>query len=214
MQTHEITISRSARFHTEGTVTEHLTDLWIVCHGYSQLAKTFLGYFSSIASPHRLLVAPEALSRFYVDHVRGEVGASWMTREFRDAEVGDYVAYLDQVYDAVADVDRDRVTIRCLGFSQGVATASRWFARTNRPVDHLILWGERLPTEFRDAESVHRFNTARVSLVHGTRDKFLSRAVLDEERDTMLELGLRHEWIEFEGGHRLDKETLRSLADS
>src|ERR1051325_10016453 len=51
----------------------------------------------------RRLVAPEGLSRFYLSERATErrVGASWMTREDRLAEIADYLGYLDAVYDDV-----------------------------------------------------------------------------------------------------------------
>jgi hypothetical protein len=64
-------------------------DVWIVCHGYGQLAADFLAAFQVIAAADRLLVAPEALNRFYPGVTTGPhgpdspVAATWMTREDR-----------------------------------------------------------------------------------------------------------------------------------
>jgi dienelactone hydrolase len=85
------------------------------------------------------VVAPEALSRFYVD--RGEpaagtparVGATWMTREDREAEIADYVRYLDRALDAAAGRPGAAApALGVLGFSQGAATACRWAAHRHR----------------------------------------------------------------------------------
>ena len=75
--------------------------MWVVCHGYRQLARRFIREFQGIAGAERRIVAPEGLSRFYLDEEGGphgpeaRVGATWMTREDRIAEIDDYVAYLD-----------------------------------------------------------------------------------------------------------------------
>ena len=60
----------------------------------------FLGYCQALEDESRVLVAPEGLSRFYVNATHGLVGASWMTREDRQHEIDDYVGYLDAIYNS------------------------------------------------------------------------------------------------------------------
>src|SRR5262245_60478000 len=101
LREHELTVRRTARYYTMGGEGGALRDVWMVCHGYGQVAARFARHFNGIATPERLLILPEALSRFYIDVAAREVvGASWMTREHRQAEIADYVAYLDAVYAA------------------------------------------------------------------------------------------------------------------
>src|SRR5207302_9410481 len=91
----------------------------------------FLEKLRVLDDGRRHLVAPEGLSRFYLTESPTErrVGATWMTREDRLAEIDDSVRYLDAVYDDVfGRIDRARVTVHALGFSQGAATVSRWTA--------------------------------------------------------------------------------------
>ena len=140
-QTHRLVVPRAARYVTSGTIDGPLDDVWILCHGYGQLASEFLGLARALEHPRRLLVAPEALSRFYhEDHNR--IGASWMTREDRDVEMEDYVRYLDLLHDQLFEiVERERLELRLLGYSQGAATAARWAVRGRAKIDHLVLWG-------------------------------------------------------------------------
>src|SRR5438067_4641848 len=71
-----------------------------------------------------------------------------MTREDRLAEIDDYVRYLDAVYDDVfRRIDRARVTVHALGFSQGAATVSRWTAMGKSRIDRVILWGGEFPPD-------------------------------------------------------------------
>src|SRR5688572_17903685 len=99
---HRIHVRRSARFYTLGDPGPELKECWLVCHGYGQLAGRFAQSFAHITSPQRCLIFPEGLSRFYLDdEMRHKVGASWMTKEDREAEMADYVAYLDAVYEQV-----------------------------------------------------------------------------------------------------------------
>jgi hypothetical protein len=100
---HHLPVSRTARYFTIGEPHASLRELWFVCHGYGQLAGRFVRHFESIDAPHRMIVAPEALSRFYVEvpgktHADTHVGASWMTREDRLSDIEDYVEYLDALH--------------------------------------------------------------------------------------------------------------------
>ena len=208
-QTHRLVVPRAARYVTSGTIDGPLDDVWILCHGYGQLASEFLGLARALEHPRRLLVAPEALSRFYhEDHNR--IGASWMTREDRDVEMEDYVRYLDLLHDQLFEiVERERLELRLLGYSQGAATAARWAVRGRAKIDHLVLWGSPLPPELEDEAALREM---RLTLVGGSRDEFFTEKVWADERRRLRALGIVFDELSFEGGHRLDDDTLRALA--
>ena len=96
-----LAVRRTARVAVLGPEGPGVRELWYVLHGYGQLAAPFLEEFRAIDDGTRLIVAPEALSRFYEGdaksrlHKDARVGASWMTREDREAEIADYLGYLD-----------------------------------------------------------------------------------------------------------------------
>src|SRR2546426_12690078 len=145
MQEHQFSTPRSARYFTLGS-PQHAADVWLVCHGYGQLASRFLERFRPIAAERRCIVAPEGLSRFYLTESPAErrVGASWMTREDRLHEIDDYVRYLDAVYrEVLGRVEGPAARVTALGFSQGTATVSRWAALGQSRLHHVVLWGGR-----------------------------------------------------------------------
>jgi predicted esterase len=209
---HRIVVPKSARFFTLGRVGTDLDEVWFLCHGYGQLASEFLSFAEAFAADRRLLVAPEALSRFYHDeHER--VGASWMTREDRLAEMEDYLRYLDLVHDQIFSVvPRAEVTLGAFGYSQGVATASRWAVRGAAKVDHLVVWGSPLPTELDDEDPMIRLREIRLTLVGGSRDPFFTAEHWTDERERLRRYAVAFDEKTFEGGHRLDDDTLRALA--
>lgn len=215
MQEHRITVSRRARFHALGDL-DLAREVWIVVHGYGQLAAEFLAPFAPIASNTRAVVAPEALNRYYKErageqtHTETPVGATWMTREDREAEIADYVDYLDAVADRVGRDDR---RIVALGFSQGVATVTRWVAKGTTQVDRLILWAGSLPRDLDLAAHAPRLPTRPLDVVIGTRDEYASWANVEEQRRAIEGAGLGLRLHSFEGGHRLDRKTLIALAD-
>jgi len=212
---HHVTVPRTARYYTLG---EARRAVWIVVHGYGELAAEFGSYFAPVDDGTRLIVAPEGLSRFYHalpsppasatigDH--GVIGASWMTREDREGEIGDQVTFLDLVHDTIfARVPRESVRLTVLGFSQGVATICRWLARSPRRPDHVVCWAGVIPDETLDA-----LRGQGLTLVAGSRDPY---APADRVADTHQRLaagGLTFRHLTFDGGHRLDDDTLRALA--
>src|SRR5207245_11611792 len=144
LQEHHLSVTRTARYFTLGESSPGVAEVWFVCHGYGQRARRFLPLFEPRADGTRLLVAPEALSRFYLEDTtvparERKVGATWMTREDRLSEIDDYVRYLDALHAEVfARVERGAVTLHLLGCSQGTATACRWAARGAARVDRLL----------------------------------------------------------------------------
>ena len=209
---HRLVVPRTARYVTLGALDSDPDEIWFLCHGYGQLASEFLDAARSLESPERLLIAPEALSRFYLqDHKR--VGGSWMTREGREHEMEDYIRYLDLLSDQLfAVVDRASVRLVVLGFSQGAATAARWAVRGRAGVDHLVLWGAAPPPELDDEAALARLKSMRVTLVSGNRDRQFPESSREEQRSRLQENGVRFSELSFEGGHRLDDDTLIRVA--
>lgn len=205
---------RTARYATLGDHGGALRQVGFACHGYSQLVAQFIRYFGAIDDGTRLIVAPEALSRFYIEsrdggHGLANVGATWMTREDRESEISDYVVYLDSVYNRIFDdVDRSSVSVWVLGFSQGAATVSRWITRGEAAIDHLILWGGFLPTDLDMPAFKARVSSMRLTLVTGDKDPLvLDRDIADAER-VLASHGIVYELERFDGGHQLSKDVL------
>src|SRR5436309_6729124 len=183
LQEHHLTVSRTARYFTLGESPRGVEEVWFACHGYAQLAGRFLEKLRVLEDRKRYVVAPEGLSRFYLTESPTErrVGATWMTREDRLAEIDDYVRYLDAVYDDVfRRIDRARVTVHALGFSQGAATVSRWTAMGKSRIDRVILWGGEFPPDLdlTGAEVAGRLRAARLTLVFGRSDEYITPKVL------------------------------------
>jgi len=212
---HHLKTERTARYYTLGEAVSAPTDVWLVLHGYGQLAERFLQRFTPLDDGRTLVVAPEGLSRFYVDAIteHRKVGASWMTREDRLNEIEDCVAYLDAVHDAVVRASGAAdAKLTVLGFSQGAATAARWAAAGHARVDRLILWAGVLPPELAAADGLSRLRAMRLVLVLGERDPLAQPEALAPQRAALERAGVPHEILSFDGGHEIDDATLRRVA--
>jgi predicted esterase len=221
VEEHRLVTRRRARYYTiggggagkgSGAGAASVEEVWIVLHGHGQLASVFLGYFKSIAAPGRVVVAPEALNRYYVEGTSGrsqdaKVATTWMTRMDRDNEIVDYVDFLDAVWGETA-ARAARVT--ALGFSQGVATACRWVARGTSRVDHLIAWAGQLPPDVEPAAFTKL--SGGVTLVTGATDEYATWIAEGNPASRLEAAGIKPEVLSFEGGHRMDRVTLEAIA--
>ncbi|HXI65224.1 MAG TPA: hypothetical protein VNH14_12045 [Gemmatimonadales bacterium] len=219
MDEHRITTQRSARYYTLGLAGAATREVWFACHGYAQLAGRFLEKLRVLDDGHRHLVAPEGLSRFYLSESAAErrVGACWMTREDRLAEIDDYVHYLDAVYAAVfARVDRAAVTVHALGYSQGAATVSRWAGMGTARIDRVVLWGGELPPDLDLSKepAAGRLRAGRLTFVYGRSDEFITPKIVETTGQRLREHGIPYREMPFDGGHELNASVLTELAAS
>lgn len=217
---YHIPVTRTARYYVlGGEPPGPRRELWYAVHGYGQLAARFLRHLEPIDDGTRLIVAPEALSRFYLEHpgragsAATRVGATWMTREDREAEIADHVAYLDALHDRVlATLPGARPSVHLLGFSQGVATITRWLARGRIRADRLVLWSGRMPADILPLGADHPMRRVAIDVVTGDGDEFATAEVLEEQRELFASAGLQPRMHRHPGGHRLDGATLRRIA--
>lgn len=218
MEHHHIEVPKTARYFTLGPTGEGLGDVWYVCHGYRQLAGRFIRRFARLDDGSRRIIAPEGLSRFYVDPTErahgpaDRVGAAWMTRDDREVEIQDYVRYLDLVAAKEESELAERPRRVVVGFSQGVHTACRWTILGSLAPEALILWGAYPPRDLDAALTREKLSSTRLVLVRGTADRYTS-----EERQAEQEAWLTQEGIPFQafthpGGHEIDRDLLDTLA--
>lgn len=209
---HHLRVSRTARYLTQGEL-EGASEVWFVLHGYSQLATTFLRSFAPVAEPGRLLVAPEGLSRSYFEeHGTRRVGAVWMTKEDREADIEDTVQYLDRLAERIRLSVPGEPRVEVHGFSQGAAAACRWVAYGSLQPDRLVVWGSALPPDLPLDRYGARLTRAGLTLAVGNRDKYLSTDDVDREEARLRAHGVAPIIHRFEGGHRVDSSVLRLLA--
>lgn len=213
MQEHHLTTIRTARYFTLGAPGEAVREVWFVCHGYGQLAGYFLQHFSGIAHPSRLIIAPEGLSRFYLNGMSGRVGATWMTREDREVEIGDYVAYLNRLYDYILQQLKSP-QIRCsvLGFSQGTATVCRWLADGHIAAERLILWAGQTPPDLNFEQLKSALPELEWLFVVGERDEYAGAEHIRQQRSILEAQNIAYHFLTFPGGHQLNEELLIKIA--
>lgn len=222
LEAQHIIVPRTARYYVVGAPNPLVRDVWVVCHGFSQLAHAFVEPFRRLEDDRRLIVAPEALQRFYLDsrpaNTRNSpVGATWMTRDDREADIADIVTYLDALYECIVeslathDVARDRIRVHALGFSQGAVAVARWAARGSAVIDHLVMWGHGMPDDVNVRAMGERRPDLTIDMVYGERDHFANANVMAATQAVLEGSGAPFRKVPFAGGHVLSTRVLREL---
>ncbi|WP_045687539.1 alpha/beta hydrolase [Hymenobacter sp. AT01-02] len=212
-QEHHFSVTRTARYYQLGELSAATKRVWFVCHGYGQLAAYFIRHFAhlTVADPELVVIAPEGLSRFYLQGTGGRVGASWMTKEDRLTEIEDYVAYLNQLTTATLPLAAATVQVTVLGFSQGAATVGCWLAHASFRPAHLVLWAGAFPPDMEPFTASRLLEQLPVTLVCGTDDAYVSTTDLEQQYAYLSKVGATPIVIRFSGSHTLDADVLLRL---
>jgi len=200
---HNIKVTRTAQYYTLGNLNNPTT-IWFVLHGYGYLAKYFIKKFEPIVHEETLIVAPEGLSKFYLNGVSGRVGASWMTKENREEEINDYINYLNQLYKTIVK-DNLSIKINIVGFSQGGATASRWIANGKVKCNNFILWASFFPE---DMEMKSIPNNINSFVLYGDDDEYITQEWAEKQEQIIKQSNLKYQLIKFKGKHDIPSDVL------
>ena len=142
----------------------------IALHGYGQLAQYFCRKFKDLEETWGL-VFPEGPHRFYLEGSSGRVGASWMTKEWREQDIFENTNYLLQL---IAEIKSKHaaISITLLGFSQGGATAARLYQAEPTLFEKLILWASVFPP---DIDVANFSNAAQLHFAIGNQDPYFAK---------------------------------------
>ena len=210
MQQNSIRFGFTARYFQLGKISEETTDLIFVLHGYGQQARYFLRKFQALEKPENCIIAPEGLSRFYLQGFHGRVGATWMTKEDRLTDIENYITYLNAIFDQVTSL-KTNLKITILGFSQGAATATRWALDNHMVSVKLVLWAGIFPPDMDFRKASFKLKERSVYYVYGTEDPFLKDDTLKEMKALSEKAGVTPIITTFEGGHDIHKDTLTQI---
>ena len=201
-----IEVRRTATYHHLQAPNSKL--LLYVIHGYGQLAENFIQDFKSLEGKLDI-IAPEGLSRYY-NRDRKPV-ASWMTAHEREAEMRDYVNYLNDLHQKVSS-EHEYEQVFLLGYSQGVSTAMRWLA--NCPVDfkRVYLCSGSIPPELTENDLAQHFNS-RFHYFYGDEDPLLSTSKAEDQIQILKELHNKVTAQPFSGGHIISNACLDLIAE-
>ena len=198
---HHITVTKTARYYSLGALNANTEHIWIVVHGYLQRAEDFIKMFAFWDDGKTYIVAPEALNRSYLKGGYDKTGATWMTKDDRENEIKDYVAYLNQVFQKIQAEKPEHATMKVLGFSQGATTISRWLNNNALNIEEMVLYAGELGAEMLANPQEIAFSEKRKIFVYGTSDQYITAEKVAAV--SALFSGLGFAIRTFEGGHEI-----------
>lgn len=206
---HKLPITKNVRYFTMGK--PNACKLLYVLHGYGQLANYFLEKFSLLVEFGYFIVAPEGMHRFYLEGTAGRVGASWMTKEERETDIEDNVHYLNDLHRNISARQTFK-SIDLLGFSQGGATAARWYAQAGIQFNQLILWACVFPDDMTISFKQMQKSEQKLRFVVGDQDPYFET----EKRKEIINFytQLNFSIILYHGKHQIEQQTLVHLFEA
>jgi len=174
------------------------------------LASDFIQDFPFWDNEENLLIAPEGLSKFYS---KGNIGASWMTKEDRENEIEDYLKFLDAVSMLILDkMPFTPESINILGFSQGVHTALRFAIHTYMKIDNLILCSSDIPKDADFKKFKKKIDEGmKCFYIYGNEDKAVRLENFEKSEEMLKRNEIKFERVVFEGGHEVNGDDICKL---
>lgn len=203
-----------AHYYTSHLVNRKEKQIWVLLHGYGQLATYFLKKFEPFYSDEILFVAPEATNYSYLSGFTGRVGANWMTKHDREAAISNNHRFLNQVLQTLLLKWEKKPTVHVLGFSQGAATASRWVSQLDIAVDSLVLWAGGFAHDLNVNVAYDKLKDTEIFVVQGTEDEFITDESKQKQEELISSVGLSINRRYFNGGHELNMEVLKEILSS
>ena len=206
-----VSFQAEAPYYTLGTLSDKTKTIWLVCHGFGQLAQHFVRRFDILDLENHFIIAPQGPDRYYYANYQ-KVGASWTTRENLQMHLANQQAYLDEVFEAeTKNVDWDNVSLNALGFSQGVSVITRWLVHAQQPFDRLLLWAGGFPPELTKEKWAFMKSEASVEIFVGDEDEYLNEERIARQKELLTTAFDHYELTIFSGRHELKREVLGDI---
>ena len=113
--------------------------------------------------------------------------------------------------EVAASAARDGARVNAIGFSQGTATATRWAMHGSAPLHRLVLWGGLMPPEVDLSRGGEVLRGARLTLVVGNKDHYVTNSVLAAEQSRLDSAGVLYDTVTFDGGHVVSRKAFSRL---
>ena len=209
---HHISFEFSSSYITYNKLTDKTENIWIVFHGYGQLSKYFIRRFDVLEGDKNYIIAPQGLSKFYVDEDYKNVGASWLTKEDKESDLLNQQKYLIKLMDELkSKIDFSKIKINLFGFSQGVSAFTRLLINYNMKIDNIIIWAGWVPDEFFNINK-NVLKDTNLFFVVGNKDKYYNNPIIKGYIEKFKKtLNKEIDYFVFDGGHIVDRKVLKKI---
>ena len=205
-----IDVSIEAPYFTLNEMSSKTKRVWLVFHGYGQLAKYFIQKFEILDPRENFIIAPQGLSKYYLNGFYGRVGASWMTKEDRLTEIENQFRYIDAVLDHIGDIEN--LELIYFGFSQGTATMGRYAAFAKRAFKKMVIWAGTFPPDIEDGSFDFLNGNEEIVYYTSREDQFFKEEMIDTQNEVVKKaIGKKPELHWYQGGHKVVPEFLLGI---
>lgn len=204
----EISYTITNSYSTLNTLTKSTKNVWFVCHGMGYLSRYFLKYFKGLNIDENYIIAPQASSKYYIQPGFKHVGASWLTKENTVKDTGNVMRNFDAILEA--ENIPNGINLIVFGYSQGVSVALRFVSKRQLQCAQLVLHSGGIPDELQAKDFA--FSKAKVSLICGENDEYLTEERLQSETKKALDLFNDNlNVIMFDGKHEVNVAIVNGL---
>lgn len=193
MQPQTFTTTRTARYYCVGEPGPTIRHIWFCLHGEGQSVADFAAQLSNLTMPERLLILPEALSRYTLPPgPDGELstGATWFAPPDLLPDLADLTTYLDALAEKVLAACPPDTPVTVLGYGHGAAAACRWLASNRITYDRLILYAAIFPPEIDRRATLVALPDRPVSVIATTVDNYKPEAAGEGLIQDLQDVGL------------------------
>ncbi|NMM48188.1 alpha/beta hydrolase [Marinigracilibium pacificum] len=212
-KTDSIDFSFKAPYLKIGTSPEVANRIWIIFHGYGQNVNYFSKKFNHFTTDD-CLIFPQGLSLFYLGEKYDKVGASWLTKEFREEGRSNQINYIKALIEMLfKGIDLSIKELVILGFSQGVATATRIISELGLSPDKLICYAGNPAHDIFTPIKLKK--TSKVFFVYGDSDEYITGKNADKIKNYIQELTKKTpDVIKYQGGHTINSSIIKTIITS
>ncbi|QNP53251.1 hypothetical protein H9L05_06375 [Hymenobacter qilianensis] len=116
MQLQTFNTTRTARYYCVGEPGPTIRHVWFCLHGEGQSVADFAAQLSNLVTPERLLILPEALSRYTLPPAPDgtlSTGATWFAASDLLPDLADLTNYLDSLAETILAACPPIPPLRC-----------------------------------------------------------------------------------------------------
>jgi predicted esterase len=212
------TTPRTARYLSLGEPGPAIEHVWVCLHGHGQPVTDLAEQLHNLDTPERLLVLPEALSRYELppaaDEESPRTGAAWFAPNSLLADLADLGTYLDGLAQEVLAACPPGTPLTVLGYGHGAAAACRWLAGNGVDYDRLILYAAVFPAEIDRRATLVALPERPVLVVSTTTDTYSPEAAGEGLMQDLLDVGLSAQQRLVDAGPPLPLAVLGASAEA
>ncbi|TDN36082.1 hypothetical protein E4631_03630 [Hymenobacter sp. UV11] len=139
---------RTARFFSLGEPGPAIQHVWICLHDHDQPVAELAAQLVNLDTPERLLILPEALSRYTLPDGSDELAsdrAMWFAPNSIAPDLADAAGYLEGLTARTLAACPAGTPVTVLGYGHGAVVACHWLATTAVAYKRLVLYAAVFP---------------------------------------------------------------------